>query len=184
MLTKNEKMDFRIFDSPQSLYEAITKKNEEKPNSARMVAGFCWPWSDPNPDGTLKEDVVIGDFRMTWEAKNEATKVAAGIPRAKLWAYDPNGVSQMGSIYTIQGFEFDYVGVVFGDDLAYDSVKGGWVGRPENSADAAVKRDKENFMRYVKNAYRVLLTRGMMGCYVCFLNRDTENYFRSLIQTG
>jgi len=36
----------------------------------------------------------------------------------------------------------------------------------------------------VKNAYRVLLTRGMMGCYVCFLNRDTENYFRSLIKTG
>jgi DUF2075 family protein len=183
MLTKNEKMDFRIFDGPQSLYEAIRKKNEEKPNSARMVAGFCWPWSDPNPDGTLKEDVVIGDFRMTWEAKNEATKVAAGIPRAKLWAYDPNGVSQMGSIYTIQGFEFDYVGVVFGDDLAYDP-ENGWVGKPQNSADAAVKRDRENFVRYVKNAYRVLLTRGMMGCYVCFLNRDTENYFRSLIQTG
>jgi DUF2075 family protein len=184
MLTKNEKMDFRIFDGPQQLYEAIKKKNEEKPNSARMVAGFCWPWSDPNPDGTLKEDVVIGDFRMTWEAKNEATKVAAGIPRARLWAYDPNGVSQMGSIYTIQGFEFDYVGVVFGNDLAYDPAKNGWIGKPENSADAAVKRDKENFMRYVKNAYRVLLTRGMMGCYVCFLNKDTENYFKSLIQTG
>lgn len=184
MLTKNEKMDFRILDGPQRLYEAIRQKNEEKPNSARMVAGFCWPWSDPNPNGTLKEDVVIGDFRMTWEAKNEATKVAAGIPRAKLWAYDPKGVSQMGSIYTIQGFEFDYVGVVFGDDLAYDPAKKGWIGKPENSADAAVKRDKENFMRYVKNAYRVLLTRGMMGCYVCFLNRDTENYFKSLIQTG
>lgn len=183
MLTKNEKMDFRIFDGPQSLYEAIREKNEERPNSARMVAGFCWPWSDPNPDGTLKEDVVIGDFRMTWEAKNEAVKVAAGIPRARLWAYDPNGVSQMGSIYTIQGFEFDYVGVVFGDDLAYDPTKKSWIGKPENSADAAVKRDKENFAKYVKNAYRVLLTRGMMGCYVCFLNKDTENYFRSLIQT-
>jgi DUF2075 family protein len=88
----------------------------------------------------------------------------------------------MGSIYTIQGFEFDYVGVVFGDDLAYDPATRSWIGRPENSADAAVKRDKENFVRYVKNAYRVLLTRGMMGCYVCFLNKDTRDYFKSLIQ--
>jgi len=181
MLTKKEKMDFEIFNSPQSLYSAIKRKNEEKPNSARMAAGFCWPWSNPNPDGTLKEDVVIGDFRMTWEAKNDM-KVAPGIPPAKLWAYDPQGVNQMGSIYTIQGFEFDYVGVVFGDDLTWDPITMTWVGKPENSADAAVKRDKANFAKYAKNAYRVLLTRGMMGCYVYFMNKDTENYFRSLIQ--
>lgn len=183
MLTKNEKMDFEIFDSPHALYEAIKRKNEEKPNSARMAAGFCWPWSNPKSDGTLVEDVVIGDFRMTWEAKNDM-KVAPGIPPAKLWAYDPQGVSQMGSIYTIQGFEFDYVGVVFGDDLSWDAKTRTWVGKPENSSDAAVKRDKENFVRYVKNAYRVLLTRGMIGCYVYFINKDTEGYFRSLIQTG
>lgn len=181
MLTKKEKMDFQIFDSPHALYEAIERKNEEKPNSARMVAGFCWPWSNPKPDGTLVEDVVIGDFRMTWEAKNDM-KVAPGIPPAKLWAYDPQGVGQMGSIYTIQGFEFDYVGVVFGDDLSWNPNTKTWIGKSQNSSDAAVKRDKANFGRYVKNAYRVLLTRGMMGCYVYFINKDTEDYFRSLIQ--
>ncbi len=184
MLTKKEKMDFRIFETPQNLYEEIKKKNAEHPNAARMVAGFCWPWSDPNPDGTLREDVVIGDFKMTWEAKSDARlKVAPGIPRAKLWAYDPHGVNQMGSIYTIQGFEFDYVGVVFGNDLVYDSQNDAWMGKPENSADAAVKRDKQNFVRYAKNAYRVLLTRGMMGCYVYFMDKATENYFRSRIQS-
>jgi DUF2075 family protein len=183
MLTDKEKMDFRIFESPEALYNAIKKNNVEKSNSARMAAGFCWPWSDPNPDGTLKEDVVIGDFRMTWEAKNEA-KVAPGIPPAKLWAYDPNGVNQMGSIYTIQGFEFDYVGVIFGNDLEWDSTSKDWIGRPENSADAAVKRDKQNFVKYVKNAYRVLLTRGMIGCYVYFVNKETESHFKSLIQSS
>ncbi len=181
VLTEKEKMQFLIFDSPKELYEAIRTKNEEKPNSARMAAGFCWPWSDPGPDGTLVEDVVIGDFKMTWEAKNDM-KAAPGIPPARLWAYDPQGVSQMGSIYTIQGFEFDYVGVVFGDDLSWDPSAKTWAGRPENSSDAAVKRDKANFVRYAKNAYRVLLTRGMVGCYVYFVNKDTEGYFRSLIR--
>lgn len=181
MLTKDEKMDFRIFDSPHKLRDEIKRINGRKPNSARMVAGFCWPWSDPNPDGTLKEDVVIGDFRMTWEAKNEAKILAPGIPKAALWAYDPNGVNQMGSIYTIQGFEFDYVGVVFGNDLVYDSEKKSWVGKPENSADKAVKRDTANFVRYVKNVYRVLMSRGMSGCYVYFIDKSTEDYFRSRI---
>jgi uncharacterized protein len=182
MLTKREKMEFRIFDGPNKLYEEIKRKNSAEPNSARMVAGYCWPWSDPNPDGTLKEDVVIGDFRITWEAKNEARFLAPGIPRAALWAYDPNGVNQMGSIYTIQGFEFDYVGVVFGGDLVYDWELKSWIGKPDNSADAMVKRDRDRFTRNVKNAYRVLMTRGMKGCYVYFMDKGTERYFRSHIE--
>jgi len=159
------------------------KKNREKPNSARMVAGFCWPWSDPLPDGTLKEDVVIGDFRMTWEAKNEARRLAPGIPRAALWAYDPNGVNQMGSIYTVQGFEFEYVGVIFGNDLVYEPSFGTWVAKPENSADYVVKRDKKQFLKHAKNAYRVLLTRGMKGCYVYFLDNRTRQLFESRLNS-
>ena len=52
-LTKDERMEFKIFDDPTKLKEALDKKNQEKKNSARIVAGFCWPWSMPNPDGTL-----------------------------------------------------------------------------------------------------------------------------------
>jgi DUF2075 family protein len=178
-------MEFKIFDSPQGLHEAIKQKNREKLNSARLVAGFCWPWSDANSDGTLKEDVVIGDFKITWEAKNDAKKLAPGIPKASLWAYDPNGVHQAGSIYTIQGFEFDYVGVIFGPDLRYNPNLPGWEGHPESSADKNVKRAKgEKFPELIKNTYRVLLTRGMKGCYVYFMDRDTENFFRSRIEAA
>jgi uncharacterized protein len=131
----------------------------------------------------LVEDVVIGDFQMTWEAKNDMN-VTPGIPPAKLWAHEPKEVNQMGSIYTIQGFEFDYVGVIFGGDLAWDPATRTLIGKPQNSSDAAVKRDKATFARYAKNAYRVSLTRGMLGCFVCLMNKDTENYPRSLIQNG
>ncbi|MCX6815866.1 MAG: DUF2075 domain-containing protein [Candidatus Aenigmarchaeota archaeon] len=182
ILTKNEKMEFKIFDTPQALYDEIKKKNSEKPNSARLVAGFCCPWSDANSDGTLKEDVVIGDFKITWEAKNDATKIAPGIPKAALWAYDPNGINQAGSIYTIQGFEFDYVGVIFAKDLVWDPIKKQWIGIPENSADAMVKRDKTNFTSFAKNVYRVLMTRGMKGCYVYFMDESTRKYFEEHIE--
>ena len=182
-LTKDEKIDFRVFDNPIALYEAIKAKNVEKPNSARLVAGFCWPWSDPNPDGTLRYDVVIGkDFKMTWEAKNNAAKLASGIPKASLWAYDPNGINQIGSIYTIQGFEFEYVGVIFGSDLVYDTVEKRWIGNPKSSADPQLKKKNIDFTKYVKNIYRVLLTRGMRGCYVYFIDKNTEDFFKSRMQ--
>ena len=178
-LTRSDKMEFKIFDSPQTLYEAIKKKNEEKPNSARLVAGFCWTWSDPNPDGTLKEDVIIGDFRMPWEGK-EGKKLAKGIPEAPYWAFDPEGVNQIGSIYTIQGFEFEYVGVIFAKDLVYDPVSKGWKADSKNSSDPQVKRAKEeDFIRYVKNVYRTLLTRGMKGCYVYFMDENTRKFVES-----
>jgi DUF2075 family protein len=181
-LTKNEKMDFRIFDGAGELYAAIKEKNRAKPNSARMAAGFCWPWSDPKPDGTLVEDVVIGDFRMPWEGKDKK-KLAKGIPYWYQWAYDPNGVKQCGCIYTIQGFEFDYVGVIFGNDLVYDPLTKAWIGKRENSKDPIFRRASiEEFTSYLKNVYRVLLTRGMQGCYVCFLDRDTRAFFESRIQ--
>lgn len=182
-LTKGEKMEFKIFDSPKALYAAIKQKNLEKQNSARLVAGFCWPWSDPRPDGSLVDDVVIGDFKMPWEGKT-GKKLAKGIPEAPLWAFDPNGVNQIGCIYTIQGFEFEYVGVIFAKDLTYDLAAKKWVGKRENSSDPKLKREKdeEKFLNYVKSIYRVLLTRGMKGCYVHFMDKNTEAFFKSKLQ--
>ena len=180
ILTKEDKMDFRIFDSPTALYNAILEKNQERENSARLVAGYCWPWSDPNPDGTLQKDVVIGDFAMPWEGR-EGKRLAKGIPRWFEWAYKPGGINQIGCIYTAQGFEFDYIGVIFGTDLVYDPQTQNWVGKPENSYDGILKRAGENFTEYAKNIYRVLLTRGMKGCYVYFLDKATEEFFRRRI---
>jgi DUF2075 family protein len=181
ILTPADRMEFRIFPSPTALYQAIMAKNHEKPNSARLVAGFCWPWSDPNPDGTLVNDVVIGEFAMPWEGR-EGKPLAPGIPPWFEWAYRPEGVHQVGCIYTAQGFEFDYIGVIFGPDLVYDPNHNRWVGQPHHSHDPMLKRARgDEFTAYVKNVYRVLLTRGMRGCYVYFIDKNTENFFRSRI---
>lgn len=171
--------EFKIMNSPHELYAAIKQKNDETPNSARMVAGFCWKWSNPNPDGTLVKDVVIDDFAMTWEGKDSGGRLAPGVPPAALWPYEPAAVSQIGSIYTIQGFEFEYVGVIIGKDIMYSFDQFHWEGHPENSADTVVKRSGDSFLNLVKNTYRVLLSRALKGCYVYFVDKDTEKFFRT-----
>jgi DUF2075 family protein len=72
------------------------------------------------------------------------------------------------------------VGVIFGKDLVYRKDRG-WIGQKEESHDAMVKRSKEQFSDFIKNAYRVLLTRGIKGCYVYFMDDETRNHFESRI---
>lgn len=174
----DESFEFRIFQSPQALEDAIREKARIG-NTARMTAGFCWPWSEPQNDGSLVEDVQIGGYNRPWNAKPDARRLAAGIPKAPLWANDPNGINQIGCIYTAQGFEFDYVGVIVGADLTYNMDEQKWDGNPFKSFDGPVKRAKGNFVELVKNSYRVLLSRGMKGCYVYFIDKDTERFFKS-----
>jgi len=178
---QHEIFDFKIFNSPEELENAI-KEKVKKGVTGRITAGFCWPWSLPDKEGILNNDVIIGDFKRPWDARPESTKLAPGIPKASLWAYDPNGINQIGCVYTAQGFEFDYVGIIFGKDLVYNLDKQTWEGHPEKSSDNVVKRSKENFLNLVKNTYRVLLTRGIQGCYVHFIDKETERFFKSRIE--
>jgi len=171
--------EFKVFNSPTELENAIHAKVKEGA-TARMSAGFCWKWSDPDSTGNLLDDVVVGDWRRPWDAKPGAGRLAKGIPPAALWAYDPNGIGQVGCVYTAQGFEFDYIGVIIGKDLIYRSDKG-WIGVKEESYDTMVKRSKDKFVDLVKNTYRVLLTRGMKGCYVYFMDDETRKFFESRI---
>ncbi|MBM3898380.1 MAG: DUF2075 domain-containing protein [Thaumarchaeota archaeon] len=178
---QHEEFDLRIFNAPEDLEKAIREKVQAG-YTGRVMAGFCWEWSNPNPDGTLKNDVAIGNYRRPWNAKPETRKLASGIPKSNLWAYDSNGIYQVGCVYTAQGFEFDYAGVIFGNDLVYDFDKGEWEGIPDNSADTVVKRSRDQFSELVKNTYRVLLSRGMKGCYIYFVDKDSERFFKSRIE--
>jgi len=165
------RMQFKIFPTPSEMMAEIRKRNAEKRNSARIVAGFCWPWSNPNPDGTLVNDVQIGNFAMPWEKKDTFWK----------WATDDSGMEQVGTVYTAQGFEFDYIGVIFGNDLVYDAGKQEWQSVSRNSHDTQVKRNNPGLARHLQNVYRVLMSRAHRGVYVYFMDVETERRFRSAL---
>jgi hypothetical protein len=177
----SDAFDFQIIDSVEEL-DARIREKVGVGISARMAAGFCWPWSKPLPDGTLVPDVQVGSWTRPWNAKTGAGRLAPGIPQSNFWASDPAGLEQVGCVYTAQGFEFDYVGVIFGKDLRYDLKAGAWIGDPKASKDREVRRARGNFVDLVKNTYRVLLTRGMKGCYVYFMDEATRNFFRSRME--
>ena len=161
VFSNDDKFDFRIFSSPQKIMDILKEKENEKPNSARMVAGFCWPWSTKtDSNGDLVKDVRIGDFAMPWETNDKITSVPKGYVKWFEWAYRPEGIKQVGCIYTAQGFEFDYIGVIIGNDLCVDRTSGKLSADITATKDPMLRRNAENFEKHVKNIYRTLLTRG------------------------
>lgn len=179
----NDAFDFRIVDSVEQL-DAMIRSKADEGHTARLTAGFCWRWSDPEPDGTLVNDVKVGTWEMPWNARSDAGRLATGIPEERYWASDPRGIDQVGCIYTAQGFEFDYTGVIFGRDLRWDPASADWVGDAGTSHDSIVKRSGDRFTDLVKRTYRVLLTRGMMGCYVYFEDDATQQHVSLLAPPG
>ncbi len=179
---EKDEFDFKIFDSPELLYETIKQKDSKEGNTARLTAGFCWDWSKKlDENGELVKDVTIGNFAMPWET-NDKIRPPEGYVRWYEWAYKPEGIKQVGCIYTAQGFEFDYIGVIVGPDLKYDAQNDCLISDRNETRDPILKRSKANFDEYVKNIYRVLMSRGMKGCYVYFVDKEVERFFRSRIK--
>jgi uncharacterized protein len=181
-LTNGSDDHYRVaaLPSPEALESWLTSQNPGGGDTARIAAGYCWPWSDPKVvDGTkaLVDDVVVGDWRRPWNAKPE--KPVRGIPASHFWASDPRGFGQVGCIYTAQGFEYDWSGVIFGNDF----VRRGntWMARRDRSFDGQVKRaGEEEFPALVRNTYKVLLTRGMKATAMYSTDPETQEFLEQM----
>jgi DUF2075 family protein len=174
--------DFRIMSTPNELKEIIFDKNK-KNNKARLVAGYCWNWVSGSQKNAY--DILIPEFnfKMQWNLKSDGN----------LWIIKPESVKEVGCIHTCQGLDVDYIGVIIGDDLIVrdgrvlvdpskrartDASLKGYKSMLKNNPEEA----KKLISLLIKNTYRTLMTRGMKGCYVYFTDKETGNYFRSLMQ--
>lgn len=174
--TGDEAFSLELADSPESM-EGRLRMLHDAGYSSRIAAGYCWTWSKPRAD-FLFPDVKIGAWQRPWNNPKD-TRVGTA-PGRPFWATDPAGFDQVGCIYTAQGFEYDYSGVILGPDLVWRTDR--WVSRPEYSRDNQVRRaDHAAFDSAVRNTYKVLLTRGMRGSVVFSTDAETQNLLDSLI---
>lgn len=162
--------------SPAALESWLLARRADSRDTARIAAGYCWRWSDPvvvEGGKTLIDDVTIGDWRRPWNAKPE--KPVPDVPASHFWASDTRGFGQVGCIYTAQGFEYDWSGVIFGDDFVRRADT--WVARRDRSFDGQVKRASEReFPALVRNTYKVLLTRGMKATAMYSTDPETQEF--------
>ncbi|MFI0166396.1 DNA/RNA helicase domain-containing protein [Streptomyces sp. NPDC017095] len=175
------KLELRTAESPRELEDFLVARRAEG-YSARMSAGYCWKWTTRvTPEMTaLPADVVIGDWARPWNVYGDRS--VFGAPPAPLWATEPEGFGQVGCVYTAQGFEYDWSGVIIGPDLVWRTDR--WVVDRTASKDPVFTKatpDSE-IDRLVRNTYKVLLTRGMVGTVVYSTDPETREKLRSLVR--
>lgn len=175
--------DLRVFDNPQQMYEEIQKLNLIN-NKARMLAGYCWEWKKEGKDNSNVKDIEIPEFNfeMSWNLSSKEP-----------WAIGKNSVHEIGCIHTTQGLEFDYVGVIIGDDLRFedgkvitDFTKRARTDKSLNGIKSGIKKDKEYYTKaaddIIRNTYRTLLTRGQKGCFIYCTDQALSQYIQSKIK--
>lgn len=172
--------DIRVLDSPLEVRELIIEKNKINHRS-RMLAGYCWDWAKVSENNANIHDIKIGDFEMSWNLRNS------------LFAVDDFSIDQIGCIHTSQGLEFDYVGLIIGDDMRYENhhivTDFSKRAKTDQSMKGIKKLDKQDHCKaeekadeIIKNTYRTLMTRGMKGCYIYCTDQNLRNYLKQKIQ--
>lgn len=166
--------EFKIFDDPDEMRSALREKNEIN-NKSRMVAGYCYDWDVKNGRGDF--DIILGNnFKAKWNLEGD-----------DIWAINPNSFEEVGCIHTAQGLEFDYVGVLIGKDLKYNST----TGKIETDQTAISRDDRSSGIRtsekkiahrLILNTYKTLLTRGQKGCYVYCEDKSLRDFIRKKVQ--
>ena len=174
--------DIQICDSPKEMERIVIEKNSIR-NRARILAGYCWNWPKDTRNDVNYHDIKIGDYGISWN-----------LDGGDAFAINPNSVHEAGCIHTSQGLEFDYVGVIIGDDMRYengeivtDYSKRAKTDQSMKGIKGLAKDDPEKASQLadeiIKNTYRTLMTRGMKGCYVYCTDSELAAYLKERLKS-
>lgn len=175
--------EFMVFDSPEEMRNRVVERNQSS-NKARILAGYCWNWPKAGRSDTNTHEIKNGDFEISWN-----------LDGGESFAISPTSINEAGCIHTTQGLEFEYVGVIIGDDLRYEDGALVTDFKKRAKTDQSIKGlkkmegdDPERAHRLadqiIKNTYRTLMTRGMKGCYVYATDKGLRDYLKNRVKSS
>lgn len=167
--------ELRFFDSFAEMFSEIKRRDSEY-GLSRLVAGYAWKWVSKKHPGQF--DINIDGVELNWNST------------AKDWINSATSLNEVGSIHTVQGYDLNYAGVIVGRDLQFDTQSGKLkysardyfdVKGRESNKQLGITYSDDDILQYIRNIYRVLMTRGVRGTfvYVCdpALREHLRKYF-------
>lgn len=169
--------DFKLFDDVDLMINDIKSKNDEI-GLCRNVAGYSWEWISKGESSIEAvrskglEDIEIQGHKYIWNMSN------------KEFTLRPQAIDEIGCIHTIQGYDLNYVGVIFGREIDYDPETNSIVIKPDLFFDTnvALGASPQQLKEYIINSYKVMMSRGIKGCYVFAYNENLRQYLMRYIQ--
>jgi len=166
---KSKDYEMVMFDSLPEMVEQIKLRNVEN-GLSRLIAGYSWEWkSNKNKEAF---DIQIGDLKLKWNGTSND------------WINSPNSINEVGCIHTTQGYDLNYSGIIFGNEISFDQVDHRIVIKEENYFDKNGKQsisDPEELRSFIINIYKTILLRGIKGTYIYVCDPHLRKYFETFI---
>lgn len=181
----SNKYEIKIFKTPKDLEKAIkTKAKANKTKLSRLIATYDWPYiADKSPKHGDFWEVTIGDWHKPWN--RELTKKMSKKEKKQIanlsWAEQPQTINEVGSTFTIQGFDLNYAGVIIGPSVKYRDGKIIFDAKASCNRKAIQYRtmpdgSKQQFAEiFLRNQLNVLMKRGINGLYIYACDEELRN---------
>ena len=161
--------EFTLFDSLEDMISQIKMRNQES-GLSRLIAGYSWEWKS-NKDSNIF-DIEIDGVQLKWNGT------------AKDWINSENSIDEVGCIHTTQGYDLNYAGIIFGNEISYSPVDKKIIIKEENYFDKNGKqsvKSQEQLKAFIVNIYKTIMLRAIKGTYVYVCDPDLKEYFDTLI---
>ena len=163
----------KLFSDIREFVAAIEKREQEF-GLARMVAGFAWPWKSKRDRGAY--DIEIDGLKFRWNSTQYN------------WIGSKNAPYEVGSIYTVQGDDLNYVGLIIGRDLIYRDGKlifnraacadTGAMKRSQRQVSEEQKITEQDMLEQILRTYRILMNRAVKGVYLYVCDDELREYLK------
>ena len=166
-----KEFETKLFDNIQDFVAAMEKREAEY-GLSRMVAGFDWEWKSKKNKSAY--DIEIDGMKFRWNSTQNN------------WIGSKNAPKEVGSIYTVQGDDLNYVGIIIGNDLIYRNGKlifnrkacadSGALKRSQRQVANNEQISENDMLEQVLRTYRILMNRAVKGIYIYACDEKLRNY--------
>lgn len=163
--------DFKLFDSITDLKNELSERDKQH-GLSRLVAGYSWPWISKKNNELY--DIIIQGVELKWNSVSND------------WVNSENSINEVGCIHTTQGYDLNYAGIIFGNEISYDKNKNEITIIPENYHDKNGKQTITNpneLKKFIINIYKTILLRGIKGTYIYACDKDLREYLSNFVES-
>lgn len=156
--------ELQVFTDGQPLYDWVQARDRQS-GLSRLIATSDFPFRVFDDKQWF---VDAGSLHLPWDKINFTDRP---------WAERPETLHEVGSIYTIQGFDLNYAGVIIGPSIDYDPQTDRVVAIPAQFEDQEAMRKRADLQdsdaavrALIMHTANILLKRGRMGLGIYAVN--------------
>lgn len=165
----SKEYEFTMFDSLETMIKQIKLRDKES-GLSRLIAGYSWEWKSNKDKDAF--DIKIDDVQLKWNGTSND------------WINSEGAINEVGCIHTTQGYDLNYSGIIFGNEISFNPETKEIIVNEENYFDKNGKqsiKDPKELKAFILNIYKTIMLRGIKGTYIYVCDPLLKAHFESFV---